>query len=345
LNQPRYLELFPELFERWNDQREGVVPTATCACILAVDTGVPTVVARSMLEFARADGWLLRVDLRDVALHQAPADLLHPNELRSIRDFPAPLYAYLSLNAAKASSASFRALMVRLGVTLNLWDRVLFQDGPRLHHAFQVACRELRALYAARPGRHPIGAMLRQEAWGRPGRAWAEELASGSAPYEMFEAKVSTQLVTLVRLALTVGGGTTESPIPLEDGDLDRLGPGDRMELAGRFASLLVDGLEQPPAARSGFMRDLLPGTESAAMSARPIDGMDAWLPWLRKHRPEAWRRNPEATRAMLTALGAAWTDAQLAEWLRELGGDDDDLPSLRRDRNHRRYMAIHAMA
>ena len=235
--------------------------------------------------------------------------------------------------------------MVRLGVTLNLWDRVLFQDGPRLHHAFQVACRELRALNNERPERHPIGAWLRRPEWGTAGRTWADDLASGSAPYEFFEAMVSTQLVTLVRLALTVGGGTTESPIPLEDADLDRLGPGDRMDLAGRFASLLVDGLEQPPSARSGFMRTLLPGTESAAVDTRPIDAMDIWLPWLRENRPEAWRLNPEATRAMLTALGAAWTDAQLATWLTKLGGDDADLPSLRRDRNHRRYMAIHGMA
>lgn len=257
---------------------------ATCACFLAVTLGVPTFIARWLLEYKFHNHELLRVSLRTLAQQAEFQVGLDEAEIAAIREHPAPLYVYCKREDMANTRLVFSPLIVQLGTMLSIQSRVVFRDKTRLQWNFHSAVQAFRARAreAIEPDgeEFPIGSLARDHL-GNAGRYWYDDLRNGRVKFENFESRTSTQLRVLLDLALLVAGGDRRRPLPWTMEDLTYSTKERRQEMLARLGDLLADGLEAPPALRQARYQRVLTGSNFRPDGTPLYDAVDVWWKWL----------------------------------------------------------------
>lgn len=281
----------------------------TCACILAVSLGVPTPVARWLLEHRRHREDLFCIDIAEaVRSGESLAEgLLDSHEINGIKSHPGPLEVYFNREHAADTARFLQPLLVQLGLMLSIFNRVIFRDSRRLKWVVQAAVQALRARARQEPGAaFPIGDLAAGcERLGDAGAAWAIALRDGSVAFESFDLRTTTQLRVLMHLALLVGEDTDAWPQPWTLDDLHQSTPTQRRSVLARFGNLLVHGLESPPELRDPAMTRVLTAERFQPLSTPLDDGVAVWWRWLLRRADVAsgWVRESYLRLARQTLL------------------------------------------
>ena len=273
---------------------------------LAVNYGLPPLVARFFLEYENERGNLSRVDLADTFKEEDVSSLgylLDPQEVELLRLYHGPMEIYLTLPAFGYAGRVVPPFLVQFAFMIGIYTQVLFRDRARLRYVFQPVVQVLRQ--PRNQWNWQLGQDLNQ--LGPEGAVWKEELGQ-RLPFEGFYCDTSTQLLLLTHLAMLVMEGN-QHPSPLSFADLWHV-PGEaRQEGYARLGRLLVQGIESSPALRAGgWVRYVVGSDELIPTVTEPDNGIEVWWQWLIERMAAA----DEAERQLCLKL-AVYT-------LRELG-------------------------
>ncbi|MEL6343240.1 MAG: hypothetical protein AAFV53_08885 [Myxococcota bacterium] len=261
----------------------------TCPCFLAVDIGLPTIIAVVMLELLVEEGVLMRRNLQEVVWRgsngQHPLDIsyLSEHETSLLLRFANSLHLYIPYHHTASNAAElYRPFLVRLVTMLAIEEQVLFNKRARSRAAYQGSLSILERLqndYNTPQDHYPV-AMKAELCFGDAGAQWAG-FSRQLEVFRRFEARHSTQLSIILHLGLVLAGGSKEHPQPWSLEQLNHSTPKQRQQLLARLGHGLSELLDYP-GSRDGFLLRLFDKDSFFPKSSmKSADLVDVWWEWL----------------------------------------------------------------